>query len=101
MWLKSSSHKNIAKFQIKNLEILRLNRRSCVLCRAIIDFLKKSGTFKVLVHFDGFLKSNFSGQQRKSVNSAWTDHKNPGQSRKNPSKLSAYSCVTLKQNFHI
>ena len=44
--------------------------------RVTIDFLQKSGTFfgklqksgifKVLVHFDGFLKSFFPGKQRKS-----------------------------------
>ena len=39
--------------------------------------LEKSETFKVLVHFDGFLGSNFLGQQRKSKNSAGTAHKNP------------------------
>ena len=36
------------------------------LSKATIDFfLQKSGTLKFLEHFDGFLKSNFSEQQKK------------------------------------
>ena len=50
--------------------------------------LEKSKIFKVLVHFDEFLKFNFPGQQRKSKYSSVTAYENPGQSQKNPSKCS-------------
>jgi len=61
--------------------------------------LQKSGTFKVLMHFNGFLRSNFPGQQRKSKNSALTAYRNPGQSRQKQSKWSFFCWCNKNGHF--